>query len=110
VGLYGLVAMSVAARTRELGIRIALGASWSRIRHLVLREAAAIVVSGTVLGAAAAAGVTGFLRAQLVGVEPLDTATWIATACILGAAGVAAAWLPARRAARVDPIEALRHE
>lgn len=110
VGLYGLVAMSVAARTRELGIRIALGASWPRIRQMVLREAAGVVVCGTLIGATAAAGVTGFLRAQLVGVEPLDATTWIATACVLGAAGLVAAWLPARRAARVDPIEALRQE
>lgn len=110
VGLYGLVAMSVAARTRELGIRIALGASWERIRRMVLGEAASVVVAGTAIGAAAAAGVTGFLQAQLVGITPLDGPTWMATGCILCLASLGAAWLPARRAARIDPVEALRQE
>lgn len=110
VGLYGLVAMSVAGRTRELGIRIALGASWTGIRRMVLGEAALVVGLGTLAGGAAAALATRLLRNQLVGVDSLDTTTWMATAAILAAAGLAAAWLPARRAARVDPIEALRQE
>lgn len=110
VGLYGLVAMSVAGRTRELGIRIALGASWAGIRRMVLGEAALVVGLGTLAGGAAAALATRLLRNQLVGVDSLDTTTWMATAAILAAAGLAAAWLPARRAARVDPIKALRQE
>jgi putative ABC transport system permease protein len=102
--------MSVAGRTRELGIRIALGASWAGIRRMVLGEAALVVGIGTIAGAVAAAAATRVLQTQLVGVDALDTATWMATGAILCAAGLAAAWVPARRAARIDPIEALRQE
>jgi putative ABC transport system permease protein len=110
IGLYGVVAMSVAARTRELAIRIALGASGSGIRRLVVREAAVIVAIGTVVGALGAAAATSLLRNQLVGVSSADTHAWSATMVILAATALTAAWLPARRAARVDPIEALRQE
>ncbi len=110
VGLYGVVAMSVAARTRELGIRMALGASWRGVRGLVLREAAGLVAAGTLLGALGAAAATTFLRTQLVGVHTVDAVTWVGAVAILGAAALGAAWIPARRAARVDPIQALRHE
>ena len=110
VGLYGVVATSVAARTRELGIRMALGASWRGVRALVLREAAGLVAAGTLIGALGAAAATTFLRAQLVGVQTVDLATWAGAIAMLGAAAFGAAWIPARRAARVDPIRALRHE
>jgi hypothetical protein len=110
IGLYGVVAMSVAARTRELAIRIALGASGGGIRRLVLREAGVIVALGTALGAVGAAAGTSLLRNQLVGVSSADMHTWVAMVVILAAAGLTAAWLPARRAGRVDPIEALRQE
>src|SRR5688572_14357970 len=110
VGLYGVVAMSVAARTRELGIRMALGASWRGVRGLVLREAASLVAAGSALGALGATASTTFLRNQLVGVQTVDAVTWVGAIVILGAAAFAAAWIPARRAARVDPIEVLRHE
>jgi predicted permease len=110
VGLYGVVAMAVASRTRELGIRLALGASWRGVRGLVLREAAILVACGTAVGAIGAAAATTFLRGQLVGVQRLDTVTWVGAIAILGAVAFAAAWIPARRAAAIDPIEALRHE
>ena len=110
VGLYGVVAMSVAARTREIGIRIALGASWQGVRRLVLQEAAVLVAAGVVLGALAAAASTTVLRSQLVGVHALDATAWASAIAILTAAAFTAAWLPARRAARVDPIQALRQE
>jgi ABC-type antimicrobial peptide transport system permease subunit len=110
IGLYGVVAMSVAGRTRELAIRIALGASAAGIRRLVLREAGVIVALGAALGAVGAAAGTRLLRNQLVGVSSTDTPAWVAMVVILAAAGLTAAWLPARRAGRVDPIEALRQE
>jgi predicted permease len=110
IGLYGVVAMSVAARTRELAIRIALGASGGGIRRLVLGEAGVIVAIGAALGAVGAALGTRLLRHQLVGVSSTDTQTWVAMVAILAATGLTAAWLPARRAGRVDPIEALRQE
>jgi predicted permease len=110
IGLYGVVAMSVAARTRELAIRIALGATGGSVRRLVLREAGTIVAIGTALGVVGAAAATSLLRNQLVGVSSADTRAWVAMVVILAATGLAAAWLPARRAGRVDPIDALRQE
>jgi len=110
VGLYGLVAMSVAGRARELGIRIALGTSWAGIRRMVLGEAALVVGVGTLAGGLTAALATRLLQNQLVGVDSLDATTWMATVAILAAAGLGAAWIPARRAAGVDPIDALRQE
>jgi putative ABC transport system permease protein len=110
VGLYGLVALSVARRTREIGIRIALGASWPHIRRLVVREAALLVGLGAVLGTAGAAAGTRVLTSQLVGVSPSDSITWVVTIGILAITGLTAAWLPARRAARVEPVQALRQE
>jgi predicted permease len=110
VGLYGVVAMAVAARTRELGIRLALGASWQGVRGLVLRDAAILVACGTVLGALGGVAGTRFLRSQLVGVHTVDAVTWLGAIVVLGAVALTAAWIPARRAARIDPIQALRHE
>jgi predicted permease len=110
VGLYGVVAMAVAARTRELGIRLALGAPWQRVRGLVLRDAAILVAGGTVFGALGSAAGTRFLRNQLVGVHTVDAATWLWAIVILAAVALGAAWIPARRAARIDPIQALRHD
>ena len=110
VGLYGVMALSVVRRTRELGIRIALGATWNRLMRQIFKEAAVVVVAGTAIGGAAAAAATKLLRNQLVGIGTLDVPTWGMMVLVLATAGLAAAWLPARRAARVDPIEALRHE
>ena len=110
VGLYGVVAMSVAQRSREFGIRVALGATRERLHQMVLGETALIVGLGMTIGAVGAAGGTELLRSQLFGVEPLDGGTWGVTAVILAATGLAAAWLPARRAARLDPVETLKAE
>ena len=110
VGLYGLIAISVAHRTREFGIRIALGGTWRDIRHMVLREAGLVVGIGAMIGTVSAAMLTQFLRAQLFGVTPLDGWTWIGTGFLLCGAGFVAAWLPARRAASIEPAVALRGE
>jgi predicted permease len=110
IGLYGLVALSVAQRTREFGIRAALGASWRGLLGMVLREAALVVGVGAALGAVGAAAGVRLLRSQLFAVDALDGLTWAATVLILVVAGVSAAWIPARRAAAVDPAVTLRAE
>jgi predicted permease len=110
IGLYGLIATSVAQRTREFGIRVALGATWETIRNMVLREAGLVVGIGAALGMTGAVAATGLIRSQLFGVVALDAPAWTVTGVILGAAGLAAAWLPARRAASVDPALTLRVE
>jgi predicted permease len=110
IGLYGLIALSVTHRTREFGIRLALGASWDGIRRMVLGEAARVVGLGVAIGVVGAASGTGLLRTQLFGVTPLDLRAMIATIGILLSAGWLAAWLPARRAASIDPAVTLRDE
>jgi predicted lysophospholipase L1 biosynthesis ABC-type transport system permease subunit len=110
IGLYGVIAYGVSQRTRELGVRIALGASAGDVVTMVLREALSLAVVGIVVGAAAAVAATRALRGLLYGVQPGDPATLGATAVLLAGVAIAAAYLPARRAASTDPVEALRAE
>lgn len=110
IGVYGLVAYVVTARTREIGLRMALGAERRDILGVVLRGAATIGGAGVALGLAGAAAGTRLLRGLLFQVEPLDPATFGAVALVLAAVVLIASWLPARRAARVDPMVALRAE
>lgn len=110
VGVYGVMAFAVARRMRELGMRLALGATRGEILRLVLARGMALVLAGLVLGLAGAFAVTGLLRSLLVGVEPGDPLTFVAVAVLLSAVALAACWLPARRAARTDPLVALRYE
>jgi predicted permease len=107
-GLYGTMAFLVRRRTREIGVRLALGAAVSDVRRLVLRQGLTLVLSGAVAGAAASTIVGQALASQLYGVPPLDPLSLAAALLILGAAAVLAAWLPARRATKIDPIIALR--
>jgi predicted permease len=110
VGLYGVVAYTVSRRTPELGIRMALGASAGRVRAAVLGHAAALVLVGAVLGIGLARAATGFLAAGLHGVSANDPVTFAAAAGTLILVALLAAWLPARRATRIDPSSALRAE
>ena len=110
VGLYGVMAQAVTERTRELGIRIAIGAAPGHVRALVLRQGLAMAVIGATLGAGAALAGGRALRGALFGVEPTDAATFLAVPLILLAVCAIACELPARRATRVDPAVALRAE
>jgi predicted permease len=110
VGLYGVMSHGVARRTRELGVRIALGAAGRRVLGLVLRQAAATVVLGLAVGLVVAAPATRVLEAFLFDVPRLDPLTYAATIALMAAVALTAALLPAWRATRVDPMEALRHE
>lgn len=110
IGLYGSMSYTVSQRTREIGIRMALGARVAQVAGLVLRDAAAVLVVGIVIGGLAALAVTRLLQGQLFGVQPTDPLTFAAVAAMLLVVGLAASQLPARRASRVDPVTALRSE
>ena len=98
----------MAQRTREIGIRIALGADRRRVLSLILREGGLLAVAGAGLGLAAALAATRVLRGMLFGVTTTDPWTYVAMIAVLAAAALMASWLPARRAARVDPMVAIR--
>jgi putative ABC transport system permease protein len=108
IGLYGLLSLQVARRTREIGVRTALGASSSSIVGLVMREGFALVLLGIATGFAAALGLTRVLQAELHDVSATDPFAYLLAATVLALAAALACWLPARRAARVDPMVALR--
>ena len=110
VGLYGLLAYEVARRTREIGIRSALGAQKRDVLRLVGSQGLILVLCGAVLGVAGAIGVTTSLRSLLYGVTPSDPLTFLSVCLLLLMVGLAACYIPARRAAQVDPIVALRYE
>jgi predicted lysophospholipase L1 biosynthesis ABC-type transport system permease subunit len=110
VGIYGIVAQSVAGRTREIGLRLALGARPAGVLGLVFRQGFAIAGVGLAAGAVGALAATRVLRTQLYGISPSDPGTLVGAVAVLGAVAAFAIWLPARRAARVAPMEALRHE
>ena len=110
VGVHGVLSYTVAQRTREIGIRMALGADRQSVRGLVMGQGARLVTAGLVLGVVGAFGGARLLSALLFGVHPNDPATFGAVAVGLGAVALLASWLPARRAMRVDPIVALREE
>ena len=110
VGIYGVLAFAVRQRTRELGIRIALGAQSSDVLRLVLGRAALLTAAGLAAGAGAALLATRAMRSLLFGVEPADPITFAAVALGVAAVSLAASWLPARRATRIDPARALRSQ
>jgi predicted permease len=110
VGIYGVMAFVVGQRTREIGIRIALGAHPAAVVRLVLRQALLLAAGGVVAGVAGAFVVTRLMSGLLFEVRATDPATYILIAGLLGATAAVAAWRPARRAASVDPMRALRAE
>ncbi len=110
VGLYGVVAYSVSQRTREIGIRMALGAAHASVYQLILSEAGRLTAFGVVSGLACSLMTASLMRSLLFGVRSWDAPTLIVVALVLGVSALLASYLPARRAARVNPIEALRTE
>ncbi len=110
VGIYGVISYSVAQRTNEFGIRMAMGAQGSDVLGLVLRQGLTLGAFGIAAGALGAFLLTRFMRGMLFGIDSLDPATFAAMAAALGAVAVLAAFIPALRATRVDPIVALRYE
>lgn len=110
VGLYGVIAYSVGRRTREIGVRIALGAQRGAVYQLIMREAAWLVATGIILGLLSAVGAATLIRGLLFGVTSWDASTLLAVAILLSAFALLASFFPARRAARVEPTVALRYE
>jgi putative ABC transport system permease protein len=110
VGIYGVVNHAVTSRTREIGIRIALGAARARVAALILRDGVAHAAAGVVLGVSGALALSRMMAALVFGVSPTNPATYAAVSCVLLLTAAVASYLPARRAARVDPVTALRSE
>jgi putative ABC transport system permease protein len=110
IGVYGVVSQSVAQRTKEIGIRLALGAQRPQLWMAVARYGLAPVIAGLAVGMAGALAVTRSIGGLLYGVTATDPVTYGAVMGVLLAAGLLACWIPARRASRIDPLEALRQE
>jgi ABC-type antimicrobial peptide transport system permease subunit len=107
-GIYGVVAYSVAQRTREIGIRMALGARAADVLGLVLRQTAVQTIVGITVGLIGATAVTGYLKGLLFGLTPFDPSTFVAVAMTFATVATLAAYVPARHATKVDPLVALR--
>jgi ABC-type antimicrobial peptide transport system permease subunit len=110
VGLYGVMSYSVSRRTREIGIRIALGAPVAGVQQLIVRQGMLLASIGVVLGLGVAWAVAKFSVAILYGVPAHDLVTFVGVPIFLVGVALLACWIPARRAARVDPVQALRYE
>src|SRR5262249_13511452 len=110
VGIYGVVAYSVSQRTRELGIRAALGASRGSLLGLTLRASFLLTLGGLAIGGVAIRWSSRLIQSMVFQTQPAELQTVFTVAAILAAVAIMAAWLPARRASRIDPAAALRHE
>ncbi|NNM07021.1 MAG: ABC transporter permease [Gemmatimonadetes bacterium] len=110
IGIYGVISYVVNQRTRELGVRMALGAEGSDVRGMVLRKGLALALIGVVVGLGAALGLTRLMEALLYGVSPLDPLTFVSVALALTAVALAASYFPARKASKVDPVVAIRFD
>jgi ABC-type antimicrobial peptide transport system permease subunit len=108
VGIAGVLAFSVSARTNEIGIRMSLGADRGRVERMILKEGGVLLVFGLAAGIVAAILSARVIRGLLFGVEPYDPATMIIVAAVMGLIGLVACWIPALRAARIDPAVTMR--
>jgi hypothetical protein len=110
IGLYGVLSYVTAQRTRELGVRMALGATPATVRAAVLRQGLLVAGGGLAVGLVVAVSLKRLAMPLLYGISPIDPVTFVAVSVVLLAVGVLATWLPARRAARLDPVRAIRWE
>jgi ABC-type antimicrobial peptide transport system permease subunit len=110
IGIYGVISYIVSQRTREMGIRLALGAPEGTVAMMVVKQGAILGAAGIILGLAGALGLTRLMEALLYGVSTSDPMTFAGVTVVLGVTALTASYLPARRAARADPVEALRAE
>jgi ABC-type antimicrobial peptide transport system permease subunit len=110
IGIYGLLAYSVEQRTQEIGIRLALGADAGGVRRMVVFQGLRLAVVGIIVGLAGAFGLTRFLATLLFGVGASDPIVFVGVPIVLTIVAVLAAWIPARRASHVDPVQAMRYE
>jgi predicted permease len=110
IGIYGVISYTVSQRTREIGIRLALGAQKSELKWMFVRSALVLTAIGVAIGVGSAAGLMQLMKSLLFGISPLDPLTYVAVLLVLAVSAVVASYLPARRAAAVDPVDALRAE
>jgi ABC-type antimicrobial peptide transport system permease subunit len=110
IGLYGVMAYTVARRTREIGIRMALGAIQGNVIWMVMKEVLILIAAGVLVGVPAAIGLSRLVKSQLYGLAPHDPVTLFLSIAVLAAVASLAGFFPALRASRVDPMQALRHE
>jgi len=108
VGIAGVLAFSVSARTTEIGIRMSLGADRARVQRMILREGGVLLVFGLILGVTGAFVATGVIQGLLFGVAPHDPVTFIGVGVLMAAIGIVACWIPASRASRIDPAITMR--
>ena len=110
IGIYGVISYAVSQRTREIGIRLALGAQRSELKWMFVRSALVLTAIGVAIGVASAAGLMQLMKSLLFGISPLDPFTYLSVLLMLAVSAALASYLPARRAAAVDPVDALRAE
>ena len=110
VGMSGVFAFAVQQRTKEIGIRMALGARPGQVVRLVLASSSRAILAGVGIGIPGAFLAARLMRNVMYGVSPLDPVAYVSVTCLLAIAGLAASYVPARRASRVDPLRALRHD